>query len=296
MPVHIPVFLNEILDKFSPAPGEWYIDCTTGEGGHSLAIAKLVAPHGRVLSIDADPHSLEVFKGYVQEEGLSDIISIKNGNFADIADIAKANDFQRPDGILFDLGFSSWQLEKSGGGFTFQKNEILDMRFDRRSDSLQTAGDIVNHAPREYLEHIFREYGEETRAEQIAGAIVKERARKEIETTGDLVNIVSAVVPGRGRINPATKVFQALRIAVNRELENVEHGLEGALSIGREGTMIAVISFHSLEDRIIKQTFKKWAAEGKGENLTKKVIKPHYEEVKRNPRSRSAKLRLFKIK
>ncbi|MEX0877729.1 MAG: 16S rRNA (cytosine(1402)-N(4))-methyltransferase RsmH [Candidatus Spechtbacterales bacterium] len=295
MPVHIPVFLNEILEKFSPREGEWYIDCTTGEGGHSLAIAKLVAPHGRVLSIDADPHSLEVFKENVKREGLENVVIPRNGNFANVAEIAKGNDFVRPNGILFDLGFSSWQLEKSGGGFTFQKNEALDMRFDRKDEELQTAGDIVNHAPREYLEHIFREYGEEGRAHQIAEAIIKERRMKEIETTGDLVNVVSTVIPFRGRINPATKVFQALRIAVNRELESIEHGLEGALSIAGKGTVIAVISFHSLEDRIVKQTFKKWATEDRGENLTKKVIKPQYEEVKRNPRSRSAKLRLFKV-
>lgn len=296
MPIHIPVLLNEILEKFSPKEGEWYIDCTTGEGGHSLPIAKLVAPHGRVLSIDADPEEQKIFKKNVKDAGLEDIIIPFHGNFADIEEIAKTNDFLKPDGILFDFGFSSWHLEESGRGFTFQKNEMLDMRFNPEDGSLETALEIINHAPAEYLQHILQEYADEPRAVQIADAIIRARRKEEIKTTGDLVNIISTAVPSRGRINPATKAFQALRIAVNKELENIKYGLDGAFAIAGENTLIATISFHSLEDRIVKQTFKKWALEQKGENLTKKVIKPAYEEIKNNPRSRSAKLRLFKVK
>lgn len=296
MPKHIPVLLNEVLENFSPKEGEWYIDCTTGEGGHSLAIAKLVAPHGRVLSIDADSEEQKVFKKNVKDAGLGDIIIPVHGSYADLEDIAKENDFLRPNGILFDFGFSSWQLEESGRGFTFQKNESLDMRFNPEDETLETARDILNSAPREYIEFILSEYGEETRAAQIAEALVEARKKAEIKTTGDLVNIISATVKGGGRINPATKAFQALRIAVNKELENIKHGLEDAYAIAGESTLIATISFHSLEDRIVKQTFKKWAQEEMGQNLTKKVIKPAFEETKSNPRARSAKLRLFKCK
>lgn len=293
---HIPVLLKEVLDNFTPAPGEKYVDCTAGEGGHSIAIAKLVAPGGQVLSINADPQELDLFKANIEDAGLEGVIEAAHGDYTDLESIADKYGLIPPDGILFDLGFSSWQLERSGRGFTFQKNEPLDMRFNTRDDSKATADYIVNNASHEHLVWILKEYGEEGRAEKIADAIVEARKKRKIETTGDLVNIISQAGIGGGKINPATKTFQALRIAVNDELDNIKKGLDAALNIVAVEGKIAVISFHSLEDRIIKQTFKKWDKEDRGDNLTKKVIQPAYEEKRNNPRSRSAKLRIFQKK
>ncbi|MEX0869994.1 MAG: 16S rRNA (cytosine(1402)-N(4))-methyltransferase RsmH [Candidatus Spechtbacterales bacterium] len=291
---HIPVLLNEVLDNFSPAPGERYIDCTAGEGGHSLAIAKLVAPDGGVLSIELDPLELEVFKEKIEDLGLEGVIEAVHGSFANIAEVAEKNDFVEPNGILFDLGFSSWQLERSDRGFTFQKNENLDMRFNPGDDARPTAAEIVNSYPKEDLEIIFTELGEESRARVAADAIVKARRKNKIMTTGDLVNVISSVIPGGGRINPATKIFQALRMEVNDELANIEKGIESAMSVVAPGGLIAVITFHSIEDRLVKQIFKKAVVDERGELVNKKVIKPEWKEVQENPRSRSAKLRIFR--
>ncbi|MDX1608272.1 MAG: 16S rRNA (cytosine(1402)-N(4))-methyltransferase RsmH [Candidatus Spechtbacterales bacterium] len=294
MAVHIPVLLKEVLDNFTPAPGQKYIDCTAGEGGHSLAIAKLVAPNGGVLSINADPQELELFRSNIEDAGLEGVIEAVHGNYTDIEEIADKYGFISPNGILFDLGFSSWQLERSGRGFTFQKQEPLDMRFNPRDENKETAAYIVNNASKDHLVWILKEYGEEGRAEKIAEAIVEARAKEKIKTTGDLVNIISQAGIGGGKISPATKTFQALRIAVNNELENIKKGLDAAIDITANKGKIAVISFHSLEDRIIKQTFKRWDKEGRGDNITKKVIQPQYSETRENPRARSAKLRIFK--
>ncbi|MDX1535785.1 MAG: 16S rRNA (cytosine(1402)-N(4))-methyltransferase RsmH [Candidatus Spechtbacterales bacterium] len=294
-PIHIPVMLNEVLEHFAPKPGDSYIDCTAGEGGHSIAIAKMVIPEGKVLSIEADPEELQVFKSRVEDSGLQTIISTVNGNFRNVKQLAEQAGFENVDGVLFDLGFSSWQLEKSGRGFTFQKEEIMDMRFDSNDDSRPKAADILNLASKKHLEWIFSEYGEERHAKRIAKAVVERRKKNHFQTTGDFIEAVESVVKRRGKIHPATRVFQALRIAVNGEFDNIKEGLANAVNIVKSDGKIAVITFHSLEDRIVKNIFRSWVREeGLGELVNKNVIIPSEEEINKNPRARSAKLRVFK--
>ena len=293
--MHIPVLLAEVLENLSPAPRQFFVDCTAGEGGHSIPMVKMVMPGGNVLSIDADPEELEVLKQNIEDAGFQSIITAVHGNFGDVKKIVSESGLGNPNGILFDLGFSSWQLERSGRGFTFQKNEPLDMRFDPNDESAATAAEIINETSQEHLAWIFANYGEEKSADKIADAIVKARKSGPIKTTGDLVNIVFSVSGGRGKIHPATKIFQALRIAVNRELENIEQGIEGARKTLHPRGKIAVISFHSLEDRLVKQIFRKWKNKNIGTLINKKVIKPSWQETKGNPRSRSAKLRVFQV-
>lgn len=292
---HVPVLLNEVLKNLSPSQGEFFIDCTAGEGGHSLTIGQLVAPNGKVLSINLDSEELILLKKNILENDLKGVVSAVHGNFIDLERIVKENNFPKAIGILFDLGFSSWQLEHSGRGFTFQKNEPLDMRLNPKDNSMATAADIVNGFSKEQLVTMFKEYSQETYAEKIATAILKNRKKEKINTTGTLVNIISQVVPRRGRINPATKVFLALRIAVNDEFLNIKNGLEAAYSVIAEKGKIVVITFHSGEDRLVKNIFRNWVAEDRGQLVNKKVIRPSYEEVKNNPRSRSAKLRIFQV-
>jgi len=288
--IHEPILLKTILHYFSPNPGDNFIDATAGEGGHAIPIAQKVAPRGKVLAIDTD---LEQIKN-LQLNAPKNIV-VEHGNFKNIKQIVQKNNFPIPKGILFDLGFSSWHIQESGRGFTFNKNEPLDMRFDPTDDSIPTAGEILNSATAEELENIFKLYGEEKMAKQIAREIVKTRRKEKLQTTGDLVNLVAKIKGSGGRINPATKIFQALRIAVNNELENIKQGITAAIEIlGPEG-LIAVMTFHSLEDRLVKNIFKTKETEGVGHRVNKKVIRPDYKEVKQNPRARSVKLRIFQI-
>lgn len=253
-------------------PGEKFVDCTVGLGGHARAI---MAKGGEVLGIDRDEESLKNLKG----------IRVKKGNFADLKELV---DFS-PDGILMDLGMSSWQLEKSGRGITFRKTEPLDMRMDL--DSSLTAEKIVNEWPYDELARIFYEYGGERFSWRIARRIVNAREKKRIKTTYELVGLIISSYPQRKvrRIHPATKVFQALRIAVNDELDNLKKALPQALEILKPGGRLVVISFHSLEDKIVKNFMR-----DNLEVLTRKPVVPTAEEVKLNPRSRSAKLRAGK--
>ncbi|MEX2145210.1 MAG: 16S rRNA (cytosine(1402)-N(4))-methyltransferase RsmH [Candidatus Spechtbacterales bacterium] len=293
--VHIPVLLSEVLENLSPAPGQFFVDCTAGEGGHSIPLAKLTAPNGKVLAIDADPDELEVLKQKIDDAGLASVITAVHGSYVDIARIVAESGLGAPNGILFDLGLSSWQLERSGRGFTFQKNEPLDMRFNSLDETRPTAAEIINNSSCEHLAWIFENYGEEKNAKKISQEIVAERKNGPINTTGNLVNIIFSISGIGRKINPSTKVFQALRIAVNGELENIEQGLESARKVSAPNARIAVISFHSLEDRLVKKTFKRWNNENLGILINKKVIKPSREESRDNPRSRSAKLRIFQV-
>lgn len=290
---HIPVLLDEVLKYLDPAPGQVFIDATAGEGGHALAIAKLVAPDGKVFAIDADPASLEVLRARVEDAGLEGLIETAHGNFREVENVARQMNIPAPNGVLFDLGLSSWQLEKSNRGFSFQKNEPLDMRFDPTDAARPSAADVVNSFSRDHLTWIFTQYGEEVRAQEAARAIVNARRDSRIETTGDLVNVLADVLPAKGKRNPATRIFQALRIAVNDEFTNIKEGLNGALAITAPGGYIAVITFHSLEDRLVKHTFKEWGAHEAGTILTKNVVKPTFQETQNNRRARSAKLRVF---
>ena len=202
--------------------------------------------------------------------------------------------FAKVHGVLFDVGFSSWQIQESGRGFSFLKNEALDMRYEPDPEHI-SAYEVVNSYAKNDLERVLFEYGEEKRAHQIVQQIVRIRRKNHIQTTGDLVNIVSQVVKARPGMSPATKTFQALRIEVNNEIRTLEKGLSAAMSIIGNKGRIVVISFHSLEDRTVKHTFQRWKQQGRGDIMTKKVITPHFTEVQRNRRSRSAKLRTFSV-
>ena len=281
---HIPVLLKEVLRYLDPKPNENFIDCTFGFGGHSLAILKKNKPNGKVLGIELDKKELTQIKP--QER-----LTLIQGNFSDLKEIVEKNNSYPISGVLFDLGLSSWQIEKSGRGFTFQKNEPLDMRFE---DSQLTAGEIINNWPEKELENIFKEYGNERYARQIAKDIYQKRQRQKILTTKRLIEIIQGAVPRRylyARIHFATRVFQALRIAVNDELNNLKKALPQAIEILEPKGRISVISFHSLEDKIVKNFFRDKAKGNLLKILTKKPIRPSLEEIKFNPRSRSARLR-----
>ncbi len=293
-----------MLDALAVRAGGSYIDCTVGAGGHSEAILRVGEGTIRLLGIDADPKAISL-----AEERLTlwkSGITLVQGNFSQLGAIAQERGFIPSDGILFDLGLSSMQLEESGRGFSFQYDAPLDMRFD--PSQTKTAADIVNKLPERELADVIFRYGEEPRSRQIARAIVITRP---VTTTKQLAKIVESVVPkGKGRINVATKTFQSIRIAVNNELQALESGLSQAVEVLRPGGRLAVISFHSLEDRIVKQFLR---TEAKGcicppripscvcgrsprlRVITNKAIKPGAQEVEANPRSRSARLRAAEI-
>ena len=258
--MHVPVLLEEVIQCLDPKPGRKYIDATANGGGHTKALRDMGA---EVLSIEWDPE-------------LAKQIGAVSDSYINIVNVAKEHGFDQCDGVLFDLGFSSWHIEESGRGFSFLRDEPLDMRY---SHSGRTAADILNNYSEEEIARIFKEYGEERFDGRIANAMVKARP---IYTTFQLVELIKGVVPTRRvKINPATRVFQALRIEVNHELENIQKGLEGAMKVVRVGGKIAVITFHSLEDRIVKKFFHK-----------SKLIRPQWAEIKNNRRARSAKLRV----
>jgi 16S rRNA (cytosine1402-N4)-methyltransferase len=296
---HIPVLLSEVLRALAVQPGGRYIDCTVGGGGHAAAILDHSSPGGQLLGIDADPAAIDSARERLQR--FKESALLVNDNFVNLRDICVKYDFFPVHGILLDLGLSSLQLSGSGRGFSFQVDAPLDMRFDPRQKT--TAADIVNTAPENRLAHIIKTYGEENRAHRIARAIVQDRP---ISTTRQLASLVEAAIGRSGRIHPATRTFQALRIAVNHELENLEVSLRQAVELlGYEGRLV-VISYHSLEDRIVKQ-FMQTEARGcvcapdtpvcicghtpRLKLVNRKVIVPTPAETERNARSRSARMR-----
>jgi len=286
--IHKPVLLKEILEYLKPESGQKFIDCTFGFGGHGLAILEKVLPNGKVLGIEIDK---DIFDQWNLAKQRREGLVLVNDSYVNLKKIADENGFNAVDGILLDLGISSWHFDKSKKGFSFKDEESLDMRLDDRTE--KSASDIVNDWSYEDLAKIFSEYGEERFSKRIAKAIVEFRRKKAIKTTADLVNIIKDAIPKkfhRGKIHFATKVFQALRIAVNDELRNIEKVLPQAVEILKLGGVLAVISFHSGEDRIIKNFFKN--LKNNVEALTKKPIVPSDEEIKNNPRARSAKLRI----
>jgi len=281
--LHKPVLLEEVIKLMEVRPGGLYLDCTLGSGGHSLAILKHSSPNGYLVGIDRDPIAISIAEDVLSEfKGRYTLIL---GNFSHLAELISKTGFNKFDGILFDLGISSMQLEESERGFSFSKDGPLDMRMD---PSIQlTAHQIVNTFPVDKLEGIFREFGEEPYAYKIAKAIVEYRREKEIESTKELADLISSVVKRRGRIHPATRVFMALRIYINDELENLKKALSQAVSLLKPKGRLCVISYHSLEDRIVKNFFKE-----SGEKIiTPSVIKPSRDEILNNRRARSAKLR-----
>lgn len=283
--MHIPVLQKEVLEFLNPKPNENFIDCTIDGGGHALAILEKIKPNGKILGIDLD----EKVTGHLK---IKDNLILVCDNYVNLKKIVEKNNFKPIDGILFDLGMSSWHLEESVRGFTFLKDEPLDMRYQAEIQNSKfqipnsnglTAERIVNEYPREEIERILREYGEERFAKGLAKKIVQERP---IKTTFQLLEIIK-----RARIYSPNRVFQALRIAVNNELNNLKKVLPQAVEILESGGRIVIISFHSLEDRIVKIFFKEEFQKGTIKILTKKPITPSQEEIKNNPRSSSAKLR-----
>lgn len=302
--VHIPVLLNEVLKYLRPKPGDRIIDATFSGGGHSSAIIEKIKPGGKILGIELDPKLFNKAK-----EKFSNILEIilVNENYRNLKKVAEENDFEKADGILLDLGMSSWHLEESGKGFSFQKDssprsymsgggEPLDMRYTEK-ESL-TAAEIINQWPPEAIEKILKEYGEEKFAKPISKAIIEARKKKPIISTFQLVEVIKKTVPfwyQHKRINFATKTFQALRIAVNDELGNLRAALDQLPEILKGGGRALIISFHSLEDRIVKNGFKELKKSGTAQIITKKPVRPSMEETAKNPRSRSARLRVMEI-
>jgi 16S rRNA (cytosine1402-N4)-methyltransferase len=300
---HQPVLLRETVEQLVVRPGGVYLDATVGEGGHAGAVLRASAPNGVVLGIDWDPRSLAYTRQRLAEHG-ERFIGIQ-GNYADMVELSRSVGIDQVNGILLDLGFSSRQVEGEGYGFSFQKDEPLDMRYDPVGQFL-TAAQIVNNYSEEQLARVFFEYGEEPRARVIARHIVQ---RRPINTTRELADLVSRIVrPRRSqRIHPATRVFQALRIAVNNELSNVQAGLEAAIQLLVTGGRLVVISYHSLEDRLVKNRLAREAAtcvcppelpvcvcqhQATVRLVQRRIIRPGTAEVAQNPRSRSARMRV----
>ncbi|MDO8581965.1 MAG: 16S rRNA (cytosine(1402)-N(4))-methyltransferase RsmH [bacterium] len=288
---HIPVLLEEVMKFFEPFSGGRFIDATVGYGGHAFAILERISG-SKVLGIDADASALAFCEEERKRRNISsDRLILRQGNFRMIDALVKESDFAQVEGILFDFGMSSGELDTAERGFSFMKEGVLDMRFDQRSG--MTALDIVNQWPETALEKIIREYGEERQARRIAQAIAVERKRQTITTTTTLAELI-ARLPGmrQGRIHPATRTFQALRIVVNDELGAIRETLSKALTILQPKGRMVTIAFHSLEDRIVKEFAKEMArVEKRMQILTKHVLQASREEEKSNPRSRSAKLR-----
>jgi len=284
---HFPVLVEEVMIFLRCEPGRTYVDATLGGGGHTLEILKRTAPDGVVIGMEWDEEALIDARNALMPFG--ERMKIFRENFIHLPDLVKA---ESVDGILLDLGLSSFQVEKEERGFSFQGDGPLDMRMDQRMH--HTAADLVNRLSLKELEYTLFQYGEERWAKRIAKAIVHEREPEPIRTTLKLKKIVHQAIPRRFRsrnIDPATQTFQAFRIRVNDELENLRKILETGWTLLKKGGRMCIISFHSLEDRMVKETFRRLEKEGEMCILTKKPVTPSEEERKRNPRSRSAKLR-----
>jgi len=295
--MHIPVLLKEVIYYLNPESNENFIDATIGEAGHALKILQLTEPDGKLLGIDLSKEVIRrIAKIKNENEKLKDRLILVNDSYINLEKIVKNNNFGPIQGILFDLGICSWHLESSGKGFSYKKDEPLDMRFDQKQNL--TAAEIVNFWEAEEIEKILKDFGEEKYSHRIASALKEVRKKERIVGTRQLVNLLAKTLPknyDKGRIHFATRVFQALRIAVNNELENIGKGLNQAIKILEPKGRIVVISFHSLEDRIVKNFFREQAKINKLQILTKKPVSPTMEESKINPRSHSAKLRAAQI-
>lgn len=286
---HTPVMLEEVCSYMQLATDKTYIDATLGLGGHAEALLERSAPAGKLFGIDRDENALVLARERLSRFG--DRAQFAHGNFDEVANIARDHGFDKVDGILADLGVSSMQLDKSERGFSFMREGPLDMRMDESRG--ESVADFIARIGETELADVIYQFGEERFSRRIAKNIVVERKKRRIETTGKLAEIVARSVPGRrGRIHPATRTFQALRIAVNDELGQLERFLEQAIGLLNEGGRLVVISYHSLEDRPVKNTFRS-TAKDLGTVITKKVVTPSREEQMSNPRARSAKLRVF---
>jgi len=301
VPIHLPVLLDEVIAALQPRRGGRFVDCTVGLGGHAAAILEEILPSGRLLGIDADPEAIRISKDRLSRYG--DAVTLVNDNFINLEAICERYHIHPVDGILFDLGVSSLQLDTAERGFSFHLDAPLDMRFDPEQGL--TASDIVNRFSEQELAKLIERYGEERHSRRVARHIVQNRP---VATTAELARLVEQAVNGkRARIHPATRTFMALRIAVNNELQNLELALKQTLNLLRPGGRLTVLSYHSLEDRIVKQ-FMRYAASSclcppgtivcrcghvpTLKLISRKVIKPTSLEIESNPRRRSAKLRV----
>ena len=297
---HVPVLYDEVLELLQPRPGGRYLDGTVGAGGHTSGILQASAPDGMVLALDRDPEAIAFARQRLAE--YDERVTLVKASYAAMAAIAERVGFDNFDGILLDLGLSSRQLADGRRGFSFLREGPLDMRFDASQGP--TAADLINNLSEAELADIFWRYGEERRSRQWARVIA---ANRPISTTTQLADLIAAQVKRRGRIHPATQIFQALRIAVNNELEAVEQGVPAAVALLGANGRLAVISFHSLEDRFVKQTFRQLSRDcicppeqpvctcGRQPVLrliTRKAVQAGAEEIAANPRSRSARLRV----
>ncbi len=302
-PEHIPVLLDETLEWLDCKPGATIVDCTVGTGGHARAILERIGPSGKLIAIEADAEALTQARKRLS--AWKESVTFVRDNFRNLDNVLEQAGLRQVDGILLDLGMSSAQLGEASRGFSIYRSGPLDMRFDQRRSL--TALEIVNRYPEKEIARIVRTFGEERAAGRIAAAIVRRRKEREISTTDELAELIAEVVGSpRGGIHPATKTFQALRIAVNREIESLESALPQAIMALKPGGRLVVLSYHSLEDRVVKNTFRRFekgcvcppsfpvcrcGQVSEVRVLTKKPIRPSESETKRNPRSRSARLR-----
>ena len=304
---HIPIMLEQVIEGLDIKPDGIYVDGTLGGGGHSYEIAKRLVSGGRLIGIDQDEAAINAAGARLSE--FNDRVTIVRSNYAQMVSVLHSLDINRVDGILLDLGVSSHQLDNAERGFSYMEDAPLDMRMDRRQE--KTAWDIVNYYSQAELTRIIRDYGEDKFAAKIAAKIIGFRENKLIETTGELAEIIKLAIPIKYRLtggHPAKRTFQAIRIELNRELEVLEESIEGMIDILSDGGRMAVITFHSLEDRIVKAAFKKAESpctcpsdfpicvcgkKTKGFVASRKPLIPSDEEMERNPRAKSSKLRIF---
>jgi len=291
--MHLPVLLNEVIEILNPKKGEFFIDGTVDGGGHAVVILEKIMPEGKFLGLDWDKEMIKIFKKkLISYHFPKNKVILVNENFKNIPMILKNKKLGKADGLFLDLGFSSEQLENSGRGFSFKKDEPLLMTY---SDSQRPARDWLKILKEFELARIIYQFGEERYSRRIAHAI---KNNLPIETSKKLAELVRSVLPKNyehGRIHPATRTFQALRIFVNQEIENIQQVLLEIGNILKPSGRLAVVTFHSIEDRLVKNIFRDLAKKGKVEILTKKPVQPSQNEVYSNPRSRSAKLRALKV-
>ena len=278
--------LREVLEMLNPKQDGIYVDATTGLGGHSEKILEHIGSEGKLIAIDKDAEALSQTKKRLSDRRLI----FKKGSFSEMKEMLFTEGISAVDGILFDLGVSMLQLKDEARGFSFTSHERLDMRMN--TDQKTSAWDVINTYPAKEIERILREFGEERLSRKIAEAIVRTRGRAPINTCRELSTIIEGVYRRRGKIHPATKTFQALRIAVNRELEELRSGLQTSTSLLTKGGRLCVISYHSLEDRMVKHFMLDCSRQNSVKIITKKPMTPSIEEQRQNPSSRSAKLRV----
>jgi len=277
--------VEEIINLLNLKEDGIYVDATVGCGGHSAEVLKRIGAQGRVIGLDRDYEAIECAREVLKDNR----VVLKKGKFSELQEILSEMGIKEIDGIVFDLGVSMLQLKDLSRGFSFFSEKKLDMRMDQSTEL--TAWDVVNRYPENRLAEIFRDYGDEPFARKIAREIVRQRQKKEISTCKELADLVRRIIPRRGKTHPATQVFQAIRMEVNREIEELREALRQALNLMKIGARICVISYHSGEDRVVKNFFKEEEKKGMLEVLTKKPLLPSLDEVTKNPSARSARLR-----